>query len=376
MKNSIQKEIAYFLPYAKLNDLILQLQQAGYDCIGPQVSQGVIVYESLSSADALPWGIRDRQAPGQYRLETIAEKKAFAFSNGPQAIKPLLFKPRETVWRVMRDEHGKLQFQPIQLEEKPLAILGARACDIAAMQIQDKAFLDKDSHYRRRRETALIIGVNCAYSSDNCFCVSAGTGPEIKQAYDLVMTEVDQGFVMRIGTAAGKMILDPLQLQSAESQQKRLAAATVAATANMQKKRIPFDNSSKLRDVLLNQLDHPQWENVAQRCLSCGNCTQVCPTCFCNSEQDVSNMQGDASEHVREWDSCFNAGHSKITGMVIRDDTKKRYRQWLTHKVGTWFEQFGTSGCVGCGRCISFCPVGIDITEELSVMTGESNVSV
>ena len=142
----------------------------------------------------------------------------------------------------------------------------------------------------------------------------------------------------------------------------------------MQTKRIPFDNTPDLKDLLFSNLDHPRWDNVAERCLSCGNCTAVCPTCFCHSEVEKPSLDGTSSEHQREWDSCFTAGHSYVSGKVIRDDTRKRYRQWLTHKVGSWFDQFGTSGCVGCGRCTTWCPVGIDITEELAAISGQSNV--
>ena len=134
-------KISYFLPHAAIARFIDALQQAGYSCIGPQVRDGAIVYDVLDHADQLPWGMRDHQSPGEYRLEKISEQKAFAFANGPQAIKPILFKPRETVWKVIRNSEGKLIFQPHNPNEKPVAIIGARSCDLAAMAIQDKVFL-------------------------------------------------------------------------------------------------------------------------------------------------------------------------------------------------------------------------------------------
>lgn len=366
----------YFLPHEKLQALLDSLMHAGYQCVGPQPKNNTIIYDEITRAEQLPWGLRDIQKPGAYRLEKIHEHKAFSWANGPQAIKPQLFKSSETVWRVKRNDQGKLEFNPVVPDEKPIAIIGARACDISAMLIQDKVFLDKpypDLHYQHRREKIFIVGVNCTYASANCFCVSAGNGPRIREAYDLALTEIDGGLVITGGSDRGNAILTSLSLTCAQMDQEQQAAALVNHAADSQVKRIPLNNTRALREILFNHLDHPQWEAVAERCLSCGNCTSVCPTCFCFNEHDVPALSGEKSTHQREWGSCFTAEHSVVNHHVLRDDTKKRYRQWLTHKVGSWFDQFGVSGCVGCGRCITWCPVGIDLTEELAVITGESN---
>lgn len=367
----------YFLPHLQLQVLIDALHSNGFSCVGPQPRDGAIVYDTLTRAEQLPWGLRDYQAPGEYRLEKIPEQQAFSWANGPQALKPLLFKPIETVWRVKRNSEGQLKFLPEQPTEKPVAVFGVRACDIAAMAIQDKVFIhDKhpDVRYKNRRESLFIIAVNCTYSSQNCFCVSAGTGPESKNNYDLLMTELENGFTITAGSASGEKIIAHLQLISASQEQCTDAKMRVKKAADSQTKRIPFDNQRELRDVLFSNLEHPRWKEVADRCLSCGNCTLVCPTCFCHTESDQPAMDNSCSEHVREWDSCFTAAHSTVGGKVLRDDTRKRYRQWLTHKTGSWFDQFDTSGCIGCGRCITWCPVGIDLTEELAAISGESNI--
>lgn len=372
-------KISYFMPYLTLQKLLDSLHDAGYSCVGPQVRDGAIVYDVLQHADQLPWGIREHQNPGSYQLEKIKEHKAFAFANGPQAIKPLLFKPQETVWKVERNQEGKLIFQPHQAEEQPIAIIGARSCDLAAMGIQDKVFIESahpDPRYKKRREQLLVIAVNCSYSSNNCFCVSAGTGPEVRNPFDILLTEIDDGFVIQTGSERGQAIISNLHLPIAKAEQSKKASHNVEQAAAMQTKRIPLDNKQGLRDLLFANLNHSRWDDVAQRCLSCGNCTSVCPTCFCHSEVEKPSLDGTSSEHQREWDSCFTAGHSYLSGKVIRDDTHKRYRQWLTHKVGSWFDQFDTSGCVGCGRCVTWCPVGIDITEELAAISGESNIRI
>lgn len=375
----MNKNPEQFLPHSQLQNLIDALQQAGFSTVGPQVRDGAIVYDLLTSAQQLPWGIREHQSPGEYRLETLTNNKAFSWANGPQAIKPILFKPRETVWRVERNSNRKLEFIPHPATETPVAFIGARACDLAAMAIQDKVFLAKDGtdvRYQSRRESLFVIGVNCTYSSSNCFCVSAGTGPNITQPFDILMTELEDGFLVKSGSERGHILLSALKLKSASKHQCSDAMHNVDEAAQMQTKQIPMNNKRELRDLLFANLGHERWEQVADRCLSCGNCTAVCPTCFCHSEVDKPSLDGKSSEHQREWDSCFTEGHSKLAGKTIRETTSQRYRQWLTHKVGSWFDQFGTSGCVGCGRCTTWCPVGIDITEELAAISGESNIRV
>jgi sulfhydrogenase subunit beta (sulfur reductase) len=367
---------AYFLSKDAFNQLFFTLQQSGYQTIGPTVKEGAIIYDELKDAAQLPWGIRDYQAQGKYRLEKIEENEAFSFANGPQGLKPFLFKPRETVWRVQRSLDGKLAFVPETILEKPIAFIGARACDLVALEIQDRIFIHdkyKYESYFSRRENLFIVAANCTYASNNCFCVSAATGPYVKQNFDLALTELPEGFIITEGTEKGTCIIQQLSVDKATSEQIDRAKKRIEIAAKMQTKKIPVDNQGSLRTILFENLQHPRWNEVADRCLSCGNCTLVCPTCFCHSEYDQASLDGAESEHQREWDSCFTAGHSYANGKVLRDDTRKRYRQWLTHKVGTWFDQFGISGCVGCGRCIAWCPVGIDITEELSAITGDSN---
>jgi len=125
-----------------------------------------------------------------------------------------------------------------------------------------------------------------------------------------------------------------------------------------------------LRDLLYANADNPQWDDVASRCLSCTNCTMVCPTCFCTNVEDVADLTGNEAERHRVWDSCFNADFSYIHGGTVRTSGRSRYRQWMTHKLAAWHDQFGSSGCVGCGRCVTWCPAAIDITAEAAAMRG------
>ena len=127
-----------------------------------------------------------------------------------------------------------------------------------------------------------------------------------------------------------------------------------------------------LHDLLHASAQSPVWDEVAARCLACTNCTLVCPTCFCTSIEDVSDLPGDLDERHRVWDSCFSMEYSRLHGGAVRTSTGARYRQWMTHKLASWIDQFGTSGCVGCGRCITWCPAGIDLTEEVAALRTEA----
>jgi ferredoxin len=365
--------MARYLPRTQLQLLIDLLQQQGYECLGPQVRDGAIVYDALTAIEQLPQGLRDQQGPGAYRLQQQQTSRYFAWANGPQALKPRLFAPHETLWQVQRDasqQTCQLGFEATLPEEKKLAVLGVRGCDLAALRLQDQHFLEgqyRDPYYAARRKELFLIAVNCTHPADTCFCHSTGDGPRVSSGFDLQLDELDEGYVIDAGSEAGAAILSQLKLATVSDEMLQMAERQSQAACKQQRQLPGRD----LRAPLFQQLDHPRWDDVAKRCLSCGNCTSVCPTCFCHSEQEFPRLDGSQSEHVRQWDSCFSQGHSYIHGITLREETRQRYRQWLTHKLAGWHDQYGRSGCVGCGRCISWCPVGIDITEEVTAICGE-----
>jgi ferredoxin len=337
------------------------------------VRDAAIVYDTLVSVDDLPSGVRDDQAPGTYRLVPAGGPRRFAWANGPQALKRLTFTPSEVLWRARRAADGRLTFEQATAPAEMLAVIGARACDLAALDLQDRHFLEgpfPDANFRARRERLFLVVVHCTHPAATCFCASTGDGPRAVSGFDLALSELDDGFIVESASARGEAIASRLPLEPVSPAQSARAERELFEAGKCQQRSLPSRN---LRDALFTRLDHPRWEEVAGRCLACGNCTSVCPTCFCHAEGEHPGLDGASTAHAREWDSCFTAGHSYIHGFTVRADRRARYRQWLTHKLGSWHEQYGRSGCVGCGRCIAWCPVGIDITEEATAICGAAH---
>ena len=362
-------EEAQFLPTDRLQLLIDALIADDRVVIGPTIEQQAIVYEEISSVDDLPRGWTDVQSPGNYRLEKRDDDTYFGYVVGPHSWKQFLFPPLTVVTTADRESADtKWSMQAPQEDPLRYAFLGVRACELAAIAVQDRVFLQGpyvDPVYRARRDAAFIVAVNCTQAASTCFCTSMNTGPKCKSGFDLALTEIDGGFLIECGSEAGAVILKSLETDDAGSRHHDLAENAQQQAVEQISKTL---DTGGIRDLLLGNLEHPQWEEVANRCLSCTNCTMVCPTCFCSTVTDVADLSGDHVDRKRQWDSCFNIDFSYMNGGVVRNNVKSRYRQWLTHKLASWHDQFGESGCVGCGRRLTWCPPGIDLTEEVAAI--------
>ena len=351
-----------------LQDLFEILISKGYQVVGPTVREHAIVYDTLTSVFDLPIGYTDEQDGGTYRLKQRADKAMFGYVVGPQSWKKFLFPPVLRLWQARRERNG-FEVIPENNEVPKLAFLGVRSCELHAISIQDKVFMRTDytdPTYQSRRNNLCIIAINCGQAGGTCFCTSMGTGPKVTADFDLALTEVlgkdRHYFVVEIGTQLGLELMQSTSHREASPDDIQKAEDIVASTAEHMGRSMDTTN---IKDLLYRNLDHQRWDDVASRCLTCSNCTMVCPTCFCTTVEDVTDLTGEQAERWRKWDSCFTMDFSYIYGGSIRTSTKSRYRQWMTHKLASWIDQFGTSGCVGCGRCITWCPVGIDITEEV-----------
>lgn len=354
--------------------LIEALQNQGYSVIGPTVQDQVIVYDEIQSDADLPAGWIDEQEAGHYRLKRREDAALFGYVVGPRSWKEYLHPPRVKMVAAERDATGVLQFNTGDPEPPPArAFIGVRSCELNAIAIQDRVFLGSGAtnlSYEKRRQNSFTVAVNCGTAGGTCFCVSMKTGPKVerKTPYDIALTELLEApgghrFVMEAGSKAGAAILADLPSRPAVSEDLEQAESIVVNTAAKMGRKL---DTHRLPQTLLANLEHPRWDDVAERCLTCANCTMVCPTCFCTTVEDVTDVTGDHAERWQTWDSCFTMDFTWMSGGSARQSGRSRYRQWLTHKLATWHDQFGSSGCVGCGRCITWCPVGIDLAEEVA----------
>jgi sulfhydrogenase subunit beta (sulfur reductase) len=366
---------ASILVTEKIDQLFTALEKRGFEVVGPTLRDGAIVYDRIGSASDLPAGWTDEQEAAHYRLKPRNDQALFGYAVGPQSWKKYLHPAEVKLWAAER-QNGAFRILNNENRSKPRAFVGVRACELAAIAVQDRVLLGdkfRDACYRERREGLFVIAVQCTQSARTCFCASMGSGPEIKDGFDLCLTELLDGkhrFLIEAGSERGAEVLSELETVPAGQADIHAAGARIEAAARDQVRNI---DTVGIKELLYRNFDSKQWDNVASRCLTCANCTMVCPTCFCTTVEDTTDVTGDHAERWRKWDSCFTLNFSYIHGGSIRNSAKARYRQWMTHKLAAWIDQFGTSGCVGCGRCITWCPAGIDITEEVRALReGES----
>lgn len=354
-----------------LGALLDELRQERHRLIGPTVRDGAIVHDDIAGLADLPRGWTEEQSAGSYRLRRREDEALFGYSTGPQSFKRLFFLPRLRLWSARREGDGGFTVEPEHPEPSRLALIGARACDLHALAVQDRIFLQGpqvDPDYAARRREVFVVAIHCGQAGGTCFCASMGTGPRAAQGFDLALTELldpEHRLLVEAGTERGAALLSRVDHRPATGDDLEAAAHAVERAARSMGRAL---DTGGIKELLHRNLEHPRWDDVARRCLSCANCTLVCPTCFCHAVEDVTNLTGDHTARWRRWDSCFSMEHSYLHGGSVRGSTRARYRQWVTHKLASWIDQFGTSGCTGCGRCITWCPVRIDLTEEVAAI--------
>jgi sulfhydrogenase subunit beta (sulfur reductase) len=351
----------------------------GYMLVAPIVREGAVAYDEVRRVDDLPIGWTDEQDGGNYSLKRRQDLALFGYTVGPHSWKKLLHPPRAQLWSAKQKLRG-FDVADTSPDAPKYAFIGVRSCELHAIAIQDRVFLGgphTDPIYKARRDSAFVVAVNCGQAGGTCFCVSMETGPKASFGFDIALTEVLEGkehyFSVEVGTKRGADVLKQVPHREASAKETAAAGRAVARAAAQMGRSM---DTADIKGLLYRNYENTRWNEVAARCLTCGNCTLVCPTCFCTTVEDVTDLKGEQAERWRRWDSCFTMDFTYIHGGSIRASNEARYRQWLTHKLGTWIDQFGTSGCVGCGRCITWCPVGIDITEEVGAIRASEQAPV
>lgn len=360
----------FLLDRAALDGLLAALRGEGFRTVGPRVEGDAIVFADVHDSADFPEGKTALQAPGSFRVVPRKDRALFGFAVGPSSLRPYVFAPRVRLVQLRR-RGGSFEATPDDTPPPKVAVFGLRACDLAALATQDRVFLaglGHDPDYAARRAGLFLVAVQCAEPGGTCFCTSMGTGPKAERGFDLALTELLEGahrFVVEVGSDAGADLARRLRWPTAdETDVTRAETVSESARAAITK----HLDTDGLPALLTRNALHPRFQDAGSRCLSCTSCTLVCPTCFCSTVEDTTDLTGDVAERWRRWDSCFTLEHSYVHGGPVRPSTAARYRQWLTHKLATWHDQFGTSGCVGCGRCVTWCPASIDITEEVAAI--------
>ena len=333
--------------------------------VGPSLSEGVVRLRELKGAGDLDAGVVDIQGPGSY---VVAGKSAFLFAsvNGPDSPKTYLH-PAEVELSKIVAKSSDLELLSAFHSNRKYAFFGIRPCDLRGVGIMDRTMLVpgfEDTVYSALREDSIFIVVNCTRAGENCFCASMGAGPAAASGYDVAITELPEKLLFDI-PEKNMGLFKGIELIAATEEELRKGEEMVRHAGEQMGRRISQKDPAR---QMYAALDSPVWGKTAERCLACGNCTMVCPTCFCNTIVDRTNLKDGSVSRVRIWDSCLSKDFVYSAGGNPRQQRSARYRQFVMHKFAYWPDEFGTYGCVGCGRCITWCPVGIDITDTVNTV--------
>ncbi len=285
----------FFLPRDGLDELIGALRGKGYEVLGPRVVRDTVMIRPLESMDQLPRAVSDEQDGDRYRLTDGDPELTFEYVVGPDGPKKYLFPPKLKLFEFHVDE-GRFVLDGGPPDVPKPAFLGVRPCELAAIEVQDRVFgvaepgmfrCESESWYTQAREQAMFIAVNCTRAGGTCFCASWDTGPRATKGFDLALTELRSGFVVEVGSRRGRALVERLPVRGPNATELELAELKLQRVPEQMGRHLKTDDVKELMD---RNIEHPQWDKVARRCLSCGNCTMVCPTCFCCTVEGSTHL--------------------------------------------------------------------------------------
>jgi len=346
-----------------ISKILRNLRSLGYTVIGPSLRDGVVRLAEVTEPEDIASGILDTQAPGKYQ---ISGGSALMFSsvNGPDSPKRYLH-PAEVELLRMKEGTQGFEVTSRSRPDKKYAFFGIRPCDLRGVETMDRTMMMpgfEDPTYSSLRKDSLFVVVNCTRAGNNCFCASMSTGPKADAGYDMAITELPDKLLLDVPEARSALV-QGIDVQPAGEGDIRAGDEMVNQAKDQMNLRFKREDFSRLMNL---GMESPVWKETADRCLACGNCSMVCPTCFCNTTQERADITDGSVSRVRVWDSCLSKEFTYSAGGNPRQQRSARYRQYVMHKFAYWPEQFGSYGCVGCGRCITWCPVGIDITATVN----------
>ncbi len=279
------------------------------------------------------------------------------------SLKKLYFPDNEALYQYQRVGTEVELVNLRQAWDKEKVILGLHPCDISALAVLDKVF-GLDQYYTDKRNKSLIIGLTCDSACSRGFCSSVNSGPDAQSGFDLLLTDIGDGYFCRSGSERGERLLSLEYFKAAAPEDIQARAKKLQKTEDELKGRFSLD---EVTSALAEKYNDSLWDEFADKCYTCGACNMVCPTCTCFTINEKAKGDHSQGKRVVVWDSCHFERFAQMAGNFnLREEKKSRFKHRIYDKFHFSLVRQGKVSCVGCGRCADFCPSHIDIREAMS----------
>ena len=313
--------------------------------------------------------------PDQVAFREIGDGDAFTldYANTRASVKTLFFPQAETMLTYERSLDRFNDIRAVPFDAVPTVILGLRPCDARGLELLDRVFGQgqyRDPYYLARRAATVVVALACTDPRQTCFCHAVGGDPYSSEGADVLLSDADDAYIAVPQTEKGEEWLTTLSLSAVDDGHLETSQAVAARAHELLAEIEPV---AGLEDQLVDLFESAVWAEIAEKCIACGTCTYLCPGCHCFNIQD--RVLANGGSRLRSWDGCMYEGFTKhASGHNPRPDQGTRWRQRTLHKFAYLPENVGMYGCVGCGRCITYCPVRLDIREVIARLKIETTV--